>query len=345
MPHKPLRIPQLDGVRAVAIAVVFIHHAFKIKILWMGVDLFFVLSGFLITGILMNTKEEAFKGYIGRFYERRARRILPAYLVVMGIMTVLVGTWWMKHWYMYIGLMNFLVPFGISIPDNLPLWSLAVEEQFYLLWPLAVYFLDRRQLVWCAAGMILLASVLRGVCTPLFSDHFTIYMLLPFRMDTLASGALLALVWPDIRAKAERSRKYRHILAALFVVLSCGALSGLVVLGKYGISTDANTWDGNILIYACTLAIAVSFMVMALLGFGQSLLSSWPLVWLGRLSYSIYLIHRTIISRVFSEKHILVSITIAVSMSLAYAMVMWFLIEKPFLTGRLPRFAREDCKS
>ena len=91
------RIPQLDGVRALAITSVFIHHAFNIKLLWMGVDLFFVLSGFLITGILLKSRKKSFGRYIGAFYERRARRILPPYLVVMVITTAFLDTWWMRH--------------------------------------------------------------------------------------------------------------------------------------------------------------------------------------------------------------------------------------------------------
>ena len=105
------RITQLDGLRAIAIAAVFIHHAFEVKLLWMGVDLFFVLSGFLITGILFNQKNRAFGKYIGGFYQRRAKRILPAYVVVLIITAIIFGIGWLRYWYLYIGAMNFMVPF------------------------------------------------------------------------------------------------------------------------------------------------------------------------------------------------------------------------------------------
>ena len=77
------RITQLDGLRACAILAVFLSHAFKIRMLWIGVDLFFVLSGFLITGILVDLKHKDLKGYFAHFHERRARRILPPYVMLL----------------------------------------------------------------------------------------------------------------------------------------------------------------------------------------------------------------------------------------------------------------------
>src|SRR3981189_3153154 len=127
------RIGQLDGIRAIAISVVFLHHAFQIKLLWMGVDLFFILSGFLITGILLKHKEQSLGRYFGHFYARRARRILPPYCLLLLVTSLLFGVAWARHWYFYLFLMN-LVP-ALHIPHQMALsllWSLAVEEQFYL---------------------------------------------------------------------------------------------------------------------------------------------------------------------------------------------------------------------
>ena len=141
------RIPQLDSVRAIAILAVFCHHAFKIRLMWMGVDLFFVLSGFLITGVLVNAKHHTLRGFFAHFYARRARRILAPYVLTLVVASFFFGVAWMRHWYLYILFTNFIMPLHIPQPMAFdPLWSLAVEEQFYLAWPLAVYFLSERRL-------------------------------------------------------------------------------------------------------------------------------------------------------------------------------------------------------
>ena len=88
------RIEQLDGIRTVAIAAVFIHHTLHVKLLWMGVDLFFILSGFLITGILIGNKSQSIGRYFGHFYERRARRILPPYALLLVVTSVIFGLAW-----------------------------------------------------------------------------------------------------------------------------------------------------------------------------------------------------------------------------------------------------------
>lgn len=327
------RITQLDGLRGVAIASVFIHHAFRVKLLWMGVDLFFVLSGFLITGILFSGKDRPFGSYIGGFYARRARRILPPYAVLLVITAVIFGVSWLRHWYMYIGAMNFFMPLGVQSPVTLQtLWSLAVEEQFYLLWPLAVYRLSREQLVWCSLALLVLAPILRYVCTPLFSSHWAVYELLLFRMDTLAAGALIALLWPTMRARLECAPKLQWIVAAGCCVISAAALLSVHYLRRHGLTTDSNTPLGNFGVYESTLAIVASVFLMALIGIGKKLLSSWPLIWLGRISYSIYLIHLTALYLAPGHNSSASAIAAAVA-SVLYATLMWFLVEKPILRG------------
>ncbi|WP_051978746.1 acyltransferase family protein [Edaphobacter aggregans] len=113
------RISQLDGVRTIAILTVVLNHAFSIKLLWIGVDLFFILSGFLITGILLKHKKYPLGRYFKGFYSRRVRRILPPYALLMIVTTILFGTAWMKHAYLYVLLMNFILAFSLEDPRRL----------------------------------------------------------------------------------------------------------------------------------------------------------------------------------------------------------------------------------
>jgi peptidoglycan/LPS O-acetylase OafA/YrhL len=210
------RIPALDGVRGLAVLLVLFHHLvyysgidktfwwdrqlFKLaNSSWLGVDLFFVLSGFLITGILFDAKGSG--RYFRSFYGRRVLRIFPLYYGFLAVALLLFPLWLpaesgqalidSQAWYWFY-LSNFHVAFE-GWPDPAPMghfWSLAIEEQFYLLWPLAVWALGRRHLIYLSAACFLTAPLLRII----MPSTLDIYVLLPTRMDTLAAGAFLALV-------------------------------------------------------------------------------------------------------------------------------------------------------
>jgi peptidoglycan/LPS O-acetylase OafA/YrhL len=320
------RLLQLDGVRALAIVSVFLHHAFHVRLLWMGVDLFFVLSGFLITSILYGSKGGRFRDYIGHFYGRRVRRIVPPYVIVLVISGIVFGVGWLKYWYLYIGAMNFLAPLHLPNLSTLPLWSLAVEEQFYLFWPFAVFYLNRKRLVQLTVFLMVLTPVLRYACTPLFAKHWAIYMLLPFRMDTLAAGAFFALTWPQVRERVGASRRLRWAICGCGLLAMAAALVTLELLSRRGVTTYGNTALGNSLIYEMALILVSAVFLLALIGIGRQVLSIWPLVWLGRISYSIYLIHLTVLALL--PGHMALP---AVGVTLAYAIAMWVLVEAPIL--------------
>ncbi len=305
-----------------AILAVFIHHAFHVKLLWIGVDLFFVLSGFLITRILLKMRRQEFRFYVRNFYVRRVRRIVPAYIVALLVSSLIFGFAWIHYWYFFIGGMNLLMPLGFGNLTPIPLWSLAVEEQFYLLWPLAVFFLNTSDLIKCAVTLIVLAPLLRFVCTPIFSSHWAIYMLLPFRMDTLAAGALIAITWPDIKQIVGRIQI--AISGLLIIILS---LALLLIMSQWGLTTDSNTPVGNMLVYEATLLIAVSAFVLALVDLGGAFLKHPILRFMGRISYSIYLIHLTFLYKIHS-------VLLATIATLIYATLMWFFVEEPILTWR-----------
>ncbi len=225
-PSSPVagRIPELDGFRAIAIWAVLIAHAFygwndtqaiaerfpqRLQLAlghgWLGVDLFFVLSGFLITGILLDTREHP--AYFKNFYVRRALRILPLYfgcIVVMSLGYRGYGPYFLTSVFF---LANLARLFGVPAPHGPGVfWSLAVEEHFYLLWPVLNRFLRRRLFAMLAILLVVLTPVARIV----FAAHGLntneqVYLYSWFRFDGLALGALLAM-W-DLAARGGVGRR------------------------------------------------------------------------------------------------------------------------------------------
>lgn len=323
------RIEQLDGIRALAISEVVIHHLFNVKLLWMGVDLFFVLSGFLITGVLLNHKSGNAKAYFSYFYQRRARRILLPYLLLMLLTTLLFGGSWVHSWYLYLFLMNFHFAFSpVDLITLTVLWSLAVEEQFYLIWPFVVYFLDEQAILYCATGFVIMAPFLRWACTPFFHTDSAIYALMPFRMDTLAAGAILQILW---RQRTDMIKK----IGIYGPILSASALGVLAFLGEeLRFTTRSNTRYSNLLIYELTLACSVGLMLWALSGRGTRILTLAPARYLARVSYTVYLFHLTIAYMVVYYLHVKGNLAIAlivIPVTLLYATASWHFFEHPLL--------------
>ena len=215
-------VPALDGVRGVAILLVLVSHLMLFNdhtgswfgdslsalrgLGWAGVDLFFVLSGFLITGILFDTLQDPH--YFRSFYMRRFLRIFPLYygylffLMILGHYGPGMHFAWNGRQYV---LLTYLQNTGIWFPvidfhpgdwaDLNHFWSLAVEEQFYLFWPLLVFLVrGRRRLIALALALSGIALLLRIAMYLHGSSPLLIFMLTPCRMDTLLLGGVVALV-------------------------------------------------------------------------------------------------------------------------------------------------------
>lgn len=323
------RIAQLDGLRACAIIAVFLSHAFKLRMLWIGVDMFFVLSGFLITGILLDLKHKDLKGYFAHFYERRVRRILPPYLMILVVVSLIFGVSWMNRWYMYVGLQNYVLFFPDPIFEPLnPLWSLAVEEQFYLFWPLAIYFLSNKKIPYFAILLMILAPMFRVLLTPYDMVHQLVYMALPTRMDCLAMGSLLTFVW---RSRPDLIRRY-GFLGLIPVVLTPIVMMKLAHYG--GWSTFDGTIHGNIFTYEIALSAATGAFLWALGGRYVGILKTTVFQFLGRISYSFYLVHLVMILvwRKFVSSRYEVA-ALAFASAIVYSTVSWYWFEKPILAG------------
>jgi peptidoglycan/LPS O-acetylase OafA/YrhL len=244
------RFPALDGLRALAVTMVFAFHygggAHSGSLLravnamrlqgWAGVDLFFALSGFLITGVLYDTRGDS--KYFSRFYARRTLRIFPLYYLLVLILLILTPIFH-YHWsalhllfLVYLGnIPSALTPAMYQIHSNYKaadlyighLWTLSVEEQFYLLWPLIVWRVrNRLTLLRVAIGLSFLAILLRvwlifGAKLDLRGGW--LLTVLPFHMDSLLIGAVLAMLLRGPNAAAWQRRSKWVFAAALVAVV------------------------------------------------------------------------------------------------------------------------------
>jgi peptidoglycan/LPS O-acetylase OafA/YrhL len=324
------RIARLDGVRAVAFLTIFVHHGFGIPHLWAGVDIFFVLSGFLITSILMDGrgKEDAWS----HFYERRALRILPPYIVFLLLATFFLHLQWDHKglWYVFFA-MNFAEVFNLGVPGLGILWSLAVEEQFYLFWPFIALRFSPRIVLRFAVALVVLAPILRGITTLFIHDHSAIYYLMPFRMDLLASGAIMAVLW---REPAPLMVWRRWGLG-----LMGGGLLLLVLCTRvfHDFHAEGNTIAFNVLGYSlicCVAAGLIAFTLGADTGLWMKVMTSKPVRGIGLVSYTSYLIHAGVTALVAPFSSVLLNRALAFVIVIGYATLSWFLIEKPILRLR-----------
>jgi len=303
-------MPELDTVRGIAILLVLFFHGFaefgtvglsglpRLFVLatmtgWMGVNLFFVLSGFLITGILLDSREKP--RYYRSFYIRRALRILPAYYLLLVVLWLLprIGVVDRPISWGYIGL-SFIYLSNVTnlfdVPMQYgPLWSLAVEEHFYLLWPAAVRFFSRRRLAYLATGIFLGCAALRAIAFGL--KYSVVQVQSPpytwLAADGLAAGALMALYCrcPGVERKSVMRVSVLCMGFALLIFaagLPFGIMLSRTLLG-----------GGSLRLTVLNLFFAGALGVILVIGTGRWrwLVQRPVLQFFGDISYGLYLIH------------------------------------------------------
>jgi peptidoglycan/LPS O-acetylase OafA/YrhL len=309
---RPGFVPALDGVRGLAVLVVIIHNSGwvaaestqpLVKLFsavaamgWTGVELFFALSGYLITGILLDTRGRA--GYFRSFFVR-ALRIFPLYYALLAV-TVFVAAplawdpaWTAEvrahHWPHWVYLQNWTEPFQVAMHGFTHLWSLAVEEQFYLVWPLAAWWLGARPLALLSAALVLSAPFIRAGLLAAGLPTLAAYMFTVSRWDALAVGALLAALLRDPAGRAlvtrwaPRATMVVAVALALLVVRQRGFHSEewpVLVVGQSLVS----------LLAAGLLAAVVADAPVRQAWLERALSAGW-LRDLGRYSYAMYLFH------------------------------------------------------
>lgn len=343
------RIPELDGIRGLAIGLVLFCHFVVIRIdappatfwaylqaagrlAWTGVDLFFVLSGFLIGGILLDARESP--DYFRSFYRRRFFRIVPIYAVMLG------ATWcyvrlvdpagprlpWLSYiffvqnfWMAKLATLGF---FGVT-------WSLAVEEQFYLTLPAVIRFVDRNRLRYVLALGILAAPCLRLVCFYFWpQDGLSAYVLMPCRADALLLGVLGAVWMRDARIRAAIENNGRALFAALLLFAGGAALITKYLRDVHGLFMVSIGYTWMAAFYLCAILYALTQPQSVL---AKAMRMRW-LGALGAIAYGVYLVHWQMsegLLRVIPSKPL--ALGTALVLTLVLCSLSWRYFEKPLV--------------
>lgn len=282
---RPQRIPSLDGLRGLSIWAVILAHVsnhFQAPVLqehlfesgvwvlaYFGVTVFFVISGFLITSLLISEYDRSSRIDLGHFYRRRAVRILPASLVYIAVVLVLGSATWAQSAYALTFTTSYF--FKQAYTPLQQLWSLSVEEQFYLLWPL-IFLFGVRSAKRCGWAVMVLCPLLR-----LFLEHRgypEVGHLAPAIADSIGAGCLLALYYDKVRALVLRY----FVSGPRFALLCLTSLLASELVFKF------NLWE----IWGI-VPVMIALIMGAAIERRDWILNAGPLVWSGLLSYSLYL--------------------------------------------------------
>jgi peptidoglycan/LPS O-acetylase OafA/YrhL len=356
-PRQLGRRPVLDGLRGIAILLVMLTHTGVLPNGYVGVDLFFALSGFLITTLLYEEWDRAGGISLRRFYGRRARRLLPALGLLIAVALIVdmlcyPMTGWPfaeKALTSLLFVNNWLAATGHAgdLGSLNPTWSLAQEEQFYLVWPLVLLLLLRlRARPEFVAALLLIAIGLLVAAAPKGTGQgYSVYYSPAARAAELLFGCLGAVIWRHrlISIPAGLSRRLPVSMRValekrpLWRALSAAVLAYLFVtlLFNYQLTT------GQVYLRACLLAVP---LIANLVGTPGSLLARAiacaPLRFLGRISYALYLFHllmRNVVYHYMPHNSIYVNALLTIALSVAVAAASWRVVESRILGwGRRP---------
>jgi peptidoglycan/LPS O-acetylase OafA/YrhL len=351
-------MPGLDGLRAIAVLAVIAYH---LEVVWapgglLGVGVFFTLSGYLITDLLLGQRDAVGHLRLGDFWLRRARRLLPALFLMVAVVVawvtlfdpaqlptlrgyVAAAALYVSNWWNIIREASYFARFGPPPPLD-HLWSLAVEEQFYLIWPFLLwlglrYVRGRYRL----AGLTLAAAALSAIAMALLYqpgvDPTRVYEGTDTRAFGLLLGAALAMVWPSRRLRADLALRRRLLLDAVGV-------AGLVVIALLIWRTDQyspSLYRGGMVLLSVGTVMVVAAVAHPASWLGPAL--GWaPLRWLGVRSYGIYLWHFPIIVLTTPTVQRGVNLPlqiVQVVATVAVAALSWRYFEEPIRRGVLGR--------
>lgn len=359
-PDRFRYLPFLDGLRAISILLVLAFHGLgpiSIRIArtfagWAGVDIFFVVSGFLITSILQQEQTDCGSFSLRRFYARRTLRIWPAYYAFLAVIGLTAYSNWKSIGICSIYLTNFDLALGWNVLERQigHLWSLAVEEQFYLLWPF-VLILAGRWVLPLSLGLIAAVWSWRTILLIGGASWLRLCAGFDTRLDAILLGCVAAMIWarPELRAKFSRalSGNWTPSLLVIATVASAAALGH--PSERQTLPAQLMLWDLNLPLFTLLTAALLLALILHPRSRVTRFLSHPLLVWLGRLSYSLYLWH-VVAFKIWPKTEIaflrsafpdwpLLGFLLAhlpsevgrLLLSVAFASTSYYLIERPFL--------------
>jgi peptidoglycan/LPS O-acetylase OafA/YrhL len=341
------QLPGLDGLRALSVMAVILFHQYVFEFGWMGVQVFFVISGYLISRLLNRARDQELGSYLRGFYGRRALRIFPLYYTVLAGLAVIAfssqreATLRQSLPYAATYTYNFWYATGASGYSYLitHFWTLCVEEQFYLVWPFVIFFCPERHLKRLFLGLVALGPVIRLVLASLISRpgathlddwHVAMQVLTPTHVDAFAMGALFSFL------PSPPSRRWLAAGAAAFF----GAGAILVVTQHLPLSSlgfPMGMGPGHAFVWAYTLLNLCSALLIVAVTRRQLLprfFEAPPLVYLGKISYGLYAIHYPVqgfVDRVLPHGPFRVRLGLQCLLTLALASASYHLWEARFL--------------
>ncbi len=351
--------PSLDGLRAIAVGAVVLYHA---DISWMpggflGVEVFFVVSGFLITALLIDERHHSGAVSLRNFWTRRARRLLPALYLLLAVVSVasllvyrdaagrmggdvIAALLYVSNWWQIYLNESYFAQAGRP-PLLQHLWSLAIEEQFYLVFPplfgLAMVRFGRRVTQWGLLVLALMSAGWMAIQFKEFTDPSRIYYSTFTRASGLLMGALLAVVWAPWRTRGRPARQAGAVLNGVGVL-------GLVVIAWFFTRVnayDAFVYRGGMFLLDVVCVVVIAVLVHPATNLGV-VLGSKPLVWLGQRSYAIYLWHWPIFMVTRPELDVpltgLPLFVLRIGLTLGAAEVSYRYVEQPLRQGALGRW-------
>ena len=332
------RIPSLDGLRCIAVSLVLFSHLLgtrgffsppKTSLLYgfgnLGVQVFFVISGYLITHLLLSELQRTNKIHLGKFYFRRTLRIFPPCYFMIGGLILLTALGWStltpKDAFRALTYTSNYYP-GRSWNIG-HTWSLGVEEQFYLLWPAVLVILGRRKGFFAAASVIFICPIIRVLLW-----HFYRLPDIGHRFETVADAIATGCLLAGMREWLHTQKLYRSILESKFLLAAPIVVVAALILGPHPLSYFAVSPT----VINLGIALCLDFAITYHRGVVGTILNSRPFVFMGVISYSTYLWQQIFLNR--NSGSAITAFPLNITLAGAAAVASYYIVEQPCLRFR-----------